>query len=125
MADHFRFSRRSLRSLEAVNPRLVRVAQTALRLSDVDFVVTEGRRSLARQQALVKAGASRTLRSKHLTGDAIDVAAIVDGQIRWDWPLYGRIAEAFKEAARLEGVEITWGGDWPRFRDGPHFEVKT
>jgi hypothetical protein len=42
----------------------------------------------------------------------IDLAARVDGEIRWDWPLYHKLAAAMKEAARLEGVQIEWGGDW-------------
>lgn len=119
----FRFSVRSRRALEGVHPDLVAVAEAALAMSPVDFMVTEGLRTPARQAALVKAGASRTLNSRHLTGHAIDVAAVVGGQIRWDWPLYPRIAAAFKQAAQARDVEIVWGGDWPRLRDGPHFEL--
>ena len=47
----------------------------------------------------------------------------MNGQIRWDWPLYPRIAEAIKVTAVRRGVPIVWGGDWPRLRDGPHFEL--
>lgn len=119
----FRFSVRSRRALEGVHPDLVAVAEAALALSPVDFMVTEGLRSPARQAALIKAGASRTLNSRHLTGHAIDVAAVVGGQVRWDWPLYPRIAAAFKQAAQARDVKIVWGGDWPRLRDGPHFEL--
>ncbi|KXX64192.1 M15 family metallopeptidase [Marichromatium gracile] len=123
MTSGFRFSNRSERALADLHPDLIRVARRALELTEVDFVVTEGRRSEARQRALVAAGASRTLRSRHLTGHAIDVAAWIDGGVRWDWPLYPRIAAAFKAAAAELGVAIRWGGDWPRFRDGPHFEL--
>ena len=73
--------------------------------------------------ALVRAGASRTKRSRHLTGHAVDVAALVEGQVRWDWPLYGRIASAFKAAALELKTPIVWGGDWKTLRDGPHFEL--
>ncbi|KQS55706.1 peptidase M15 [Brevundimonas sp. Leaf363] len=119
----FRLSARSRARMTGVHPDLIRVVEAAIAASPVDFMVTEGLRSTARQAALVKAGASRTLKSRHLTGHAVDVAALVDGAIRWDWPLYGRIAQAFKaEAARL-GVPIVWGGDWTSLRDGPHFEL--
>lgn len=118
----FAFSQRSRRALEGVHPDLVRVAERALELTEVDFMVTEGVRSIERQRALVAARASRTMNSRHITGHAIDVAAWVGG-VRWDWPLYPRIAEAFKGAAAELGVPIVWGGDWPRFRDGPHFEL--
>ncbi|WP_406851814.1 M15 family metallopeptidase [Brevundimonas sp. BH3] len=43
--------------------------------------------------------------------------------MRWDWLLYPKIAAAFKQAAKEEGVTLIWGGDWPRLRDGPHFEL--
>ena len=119
----FRLSNRSLAALKGVHPDLVAVVHEAIRTTPVDFMVTEGLRSLQRQAALVQSGASRTLNSRHLTGHAVDVAAWVDGQVRWDWPLYPRIAEAFKAAAKLKGVPLVWGGDWPRLRDGPHFEL--
>ena len=112
-----------MRRLEGVHPRLVTLAREAVSLSPVDFMITEGLRSPRRQAALVRAGASRTKHSRHLTGHAIDVAAMVDGQVRWDWPLYPRIAAAFKAAAVRQGTAIVWGGDWPRLRDGPHFEL--
>lgn len=119
----FRLSERSLRRLAGVHPRLVAVVREAVAHSPVDFMVTEGVRSPERQAALVRAGASRTLRSRHLTGHAVDVAAMVDGQVRWDWPLYPRIAAAFKSAAARQGTAIVWGGDWTSLKDGPHFEL--
>jgi peptidoglycan L-alanyl-D-glutamate endopeptidase CwlK len=119
----FRLSERSMRRLDGVHPRLVALACEAIALSPVDFMITEGVRTKVRQLALVRAGASRTKHSRHLTGHAIDVAAMVDGQVRWDWPLYPRIAAAFKAAATREGTPIVWGGDWPTLRDGPHFEL--
>lgn len=96
----FRLSQRSRAALHGVHPDLVVVVEAAIELTPVDFMVTEGLRTAARQAELVRAGASRTLNSRHLTGHAIDVAAWVDGQVRWDWPLYPRIAEAFKAAAK-------------------------
>lgn len=119
----FHLSERSRGRLKGVHPALVAVIEAAIQKTPVDFMVTEGVRTPARQAALVRAGASLTLNSRHLTGHAVDVAALVDGAVRWDWPLYPRIAEAVKAAAKKEGVAIVWGGDWPRLRDGPHFEL--
>ena len=116
-------SRRSRDRLVGVHPDLVRVVEAAIARTPVDFMVTEGLRTPERQAALVRAGASRTLNSRHLTGNAVDVCALVDGKVRWDWPLYPRIAGAFKAAALALDVPIVWGGDWPRLRDGPHFEL--
>ena len=122
MTDH-QFSEKSNSKLDGVDERLVRVATLALQLSPVDFGITEGVRTLERQKELVKAGASRTLRSKHLEGKAIDVVAYVNGKVAWDWPLYEKIAKAFKQAAAELDVNLKWGGDWATFKDGPHFEL--
>lgn len=119
----FRLSQRSRDRLKGVHPDLVAVVEAAIQRTPVDFMVTEGLRTPARQAQLVRAGASRTLNSRHLTGHAVDVAAWVGGEVRWDWPLYPRIAEAFKAAAIATGAPLIWGGDWPRLRDGPHFEL--
>jgi peptidoglycan L-alanyl-D-glutamate endopeptidase CwlK len=109
--------------MKGVHPALVAVMEAAIRRSSVDFMITEGLRTPARQAAMVRAGASRTLKSRHLTGHAVDVAALVEGKVRWDWPLYPRIAQAVKAAAAAQGTAIVWGGDWPTLRDGPHFEL--
>ena len=119
----FRFSSRSLRNLEGVHPDLVAVAHRALQVTEIDFLVTEGLRTREKQIELVRAGASRTTRSRHLTGHAIDIAAWVAGEVRWDWPLYEELSRAFKQAAAELKVPIVWGGDWKSFRDGPHYEL--
>lgn len=119
----FRLSSRSRARLIGVHPALIAVVEAAITRTPVNFMITEGLRLAERQAALVKVGASRTTRSRHLTGHAVDVAALVEGQVRWDWPLYGRIAEAFKAAALDLKTPLIWGGDWKTLRDGPHFEL--
>ena len=118
--------------LSGVHSDLVKVVRRAAELSPVDFVVTEGLRTMEKQRALVARGASQTLKSRHLTGHAVDVAAFIDvdgdgragpKEIRWDWPLYAQIAAAFKRAAKELNVPIEWGGDWASLKDGPHFQL--
>jgi peptidoglycan L-alanyl-D-glutamate endopeptidase CwlK len=53
----------------------------------------------------------------------VDLGAYVDGEVRWDWPLYYQIANAMKMAALEEGVDLEWGGDWKSFKDGPHYQL--
>lgn len=118
----------SLKKLADVHPDLVKVARRAAEISAVKFRVTQGARSLTQQRALVKSGASRTMRSRHLIAPnglahAIDVVALVGSRISWELPLYHRIADAFKQAGRELGVPIEWGGDWQGFVDGPHFQL--
>jgi peptidoglycan L-alanyl-D-glutamate endopeptidase CwlK len=119
----FKLGKRSIERLQGVHPDLVRVVERAIDLTPVDFTVLEGLRSPERQQTLVASGASQTLNSRHITGHAVDLGAWVDNQVDWSWPLYAKIANAMKAAAKELGVAIVWGGDWRTFKDGPHFEL--
>lgn len=107
--------------MAGVHPDLVRVVERAR--DEAAFIVTEGVRTRARQTQLVAQGASQTMASRHLTGHAVDLAALVGTGVRWDWPLYHQLASVMKRAAAIEGVPIVCGADWLRFPDGPHFEL--
>lgn len=122
MQQH-RFSKRSIRNLVGVDPRLALIASRALLYSPVDFGITSGVRTLDQQRQLLAEGATWTLKSKHLDGLAIDVVAFVGGSPSWEFEHYQQIAEAFKRAAAELGYQITWGGDWATVKDGPHFEL--
>ncbi len=124
MTNNFKFSQRSEDNLKGVKPQLVAVVRRALELSSVDFGVTEGLRTQERQRQLVAEGASQTMNSRHLTGEAVDVAAYVGGAVSWDFPLYQKISEAFKQAALELNTPIEWGGEWKTLVDGPHFQLK-
>lgn len=113
----------SKNNLKGVHPDLVKVVEKAITLTEIDFRVTEGLRSKTRQIELVNKGASKTLNSRHITGHAVDVVALIGGSVRWDWPLYDKIAKAFKQASKELNIPIIWGGDWKNFKDGPHFEL--
>lgn len=119
----FKLGPRSVARLKGVHPDLVKVVERAIQLTPVDFTVLEGLRSPERQKALVAAGASQTLKSRHLDGHAVDLGAWVDEQVDWSWPLYGKIAGAMKAAAAELKIPIEWGGDWTTFKDGPHFQL--
>ena len=114
-----------------VHPDLVRVVHRAARDTTLSFTLLEGVRSLARQKQLVAAGASTTMRSRHLTGHAVDLAPLLDldndGKIEtsemFDWPLIRKLAPIIKAAAAAEGVALEWGGDWKKFKDGPHWQL--
>ena len=119
----YKLGLRSKQRLKGVNPDLVKVVKRAIEISEVDFTVLEGMRSVDRQRKLLESGASTTMNSRHLTGHAVDLGAWVGGTVRWDWPLYHKIAAAMKQAAKEEGVYLDWGGDWSNFPDGPHFQL--
>lgn len=119
----FKLSALSEKRLVGVHGDLVRVVRRALQISDLDFTVLEGLRSPERQKALVASGASKTLKSRHLTGHAVDLAPFIGGKVSWDWPLYYRLAESVKAAAEELETPIEWGGDWKTFKDGPHWQL--
>ena len=108
----FQLSNRSKERLEGVNAPLAEVVEKAITLTKVDFGVIEGLRSKEKQEELVAAGASQTMKSKHLTGDAVDLMAYVNGRACWELNVYDEIADAMKEAAYELDVMIRWGAAW-------------
>ena len=108
----FTLSKRSLDRLEGVNDDMVRVVKKAIDVSKIDFGVICGMRTIEEQEALVAKGASQTMKSKHLDGLAVDLMAYVGGRASWELNLYDDIADAMKEAAKLEDVPIRWGAAW-------------
>lgn len=113
---------RSKDRLKEVDSKLAQVVELAYYTSPIKFKVTEGIRTKERQEELVKKKLSKTMKSKHLTGRAVDVAAIVNGSISWDMKYYKEIAIYMKRAAEQLGVKIECGADWGW--DGPHIELK-
>lgn len=121
----YKLGKRSMNNLEGVHPDLVKVVKRAIEITSQDFTVIEGVRTIERQRQLVKDGFSKTLRSRHLTGHAVD---IVPHPIPRDWRKYtpvqwANIAQAMKAAAEFYNVELDWGGDWKSFVDKPHYQL--
>jgi len=125
----FTFSKRSEDNLEGVNSALVGVVRRALELSTVDFIVIEGRRTQERQRQLYNAGASKTMSSRHLSGNAVDLLP-VDA----DWNNYKcwlPVLVAMRQAGQELGVKLRFGITWTdnpedrpaKFLDAPHVEI--
>jgi peptidoglycan L-alanyl-D-glutamate endopeptidase CwlK len=119
----FALSQRSKDRLNGVHPDLVKVIEEAIKESPLDFSISEGVRTVERQKALFDAGKSQTMNSRHITGKAVDIAVIREGEVTWDFKYYQLVAEHIKEVAKELGIDIVWGGDWQSFKDGPHFEL--
>jgi peptidoglycan L-alanyl-D-glutamate endopeptidase CwlK len=118
-----RLSARSLKNLEGVHPDLVRLMEVAAETTKIKFVVTEGLRTVERQEKLLADGKSKTMNSRHLTGHAIDFAVVIGDKVTWDYGYYAELAKHIKFTAKHLGVPITWGGDWDGFRDGTHVQL--
>lgn len=119
----FSLGTKSIAKLNGVHPDLVKVVKHAIEITDIDFTVLEGRRTMKRQKELVAAGKSQTMKSRHLTGHAVDLGAWIGGTVSWDGKYYQKIANAMERAAEEVGVKIEWGGNWKTFHDGPHFQL--
>ena len=126
---------RSKLKMRGCHPDLIKVIELGAERSPVQFIVTQGPRSLADQVALIKSGASSLKdpkRSRHVPGQtklygvvahAVDIAPVIAKKVRWDWPLFHQIAPAIKAAAAELKIPIEWGGDWRTFKDGPHWQL--
>ena len=119
----FKLSERSMNRLEGIHEDLVRVVRAAIQISTVDFFVIEGLRTVERQKELFAGGASKTMNSRHITGHAVDLGAIVSGKVTWHPAVYHKIADAMFQAGANENVPLTWGGNWLSFPDLVHFEL--
>ena len=119
----FIFNIASLTKLGLVHPDLQKIMNLAVKKSPLGLLVLEGMRTVERQRVLFLHHATTTMHSRHLTGHAVDVAPLVGGVVRWDWPLYYQIAPVIKAAAKELNIPIEWGGDWKTFKDGPHWQL--
>lgn len=119
----FVFGPRSEERLQGVHPDLVKIVRRALQLSSVDFSVSEGLRSLARQRELFNAGKSRTMRSRHITGHAVDLYPVSKAGAEWVRADFEPVVAAMKQAAAELGLPLECGHDWKSFPDSPHFQL--
>jgi peptidoglycan L-alanyl-D-glutamate endopeptidase CwlK len=114
---------RSLKNLIGVDDNLIKVIKRAIQITKIDFTVIEGLRSKERQAQLVAEGKSQTMNSRHLTGDAVDIAPWVKGVISWAWSDFHKLAPFIQAAANELDINVQWGGNWPGFSDGPHWQI--
>lgn len=120
----WKLGKKSLERLAGVKEPLQTLAKSAITDSPYDFSITCGLRTIEEQRVLFANRKTKTMKSKHLTGDAFDIAVFVDGKLTWDLKYYKAVATHIKKVAAKLGIKITWGGDWKSFIDGPHFQLE-
>lgn len=108
----FKFGSSSLKKLEGVDKRLVEVLKEAISISPVDFTITEGLRSSLRQEELVKEGKSKTLKSKHLSGKAVDFAPCIRGCVSFNEKDAIFLSGFILAVARIKGLKVRVGSIW-------------
>ena len=127
----FKFGRTSEQRLIGVHPDLVKVVRKALQLSTEDFTVLEGVRTLERQKKLARKRingrkVTGTLKSRHLTGHAVDLIPYPFTKNPDTWlelDRFKNIYNAMKQASRETGIPIECGADWKKLVDCPHFQL--
>lgn len=127
----FKFSKRSIDNLKRVHPLLVKLMHASIGDAPIDFTITEGVRTATRQMELYKTGKSQCdgiyIKSKHQLkadgyGHAVDLYPL---PIQYkNMTPYITLAKHIKEKAKQLGIKIQWGGDWAKFKDYPHWELK-
>ncbi|MDR2824734.1 MAG: M15 family metallopeptidase [Prevotellaceae bacterium] len=139
---------RTQQNLKGIHPALVQVVTRALQISATPFIVTDGVRTTAQQQALYAKGRTapgsivtqcdgvRNKSPHQVHSDGYGYAVDMYPDINRDGIVNSveisntaisylkEIAKAMKQAAKELGTTISWGGDWTSFKDYPHFELK-
>lgn len=124
------FKGRDAKRASGVDKRLVKLMSDTVKNNPLpkgySIKINEGVRSLSKQRSFVASGASQTMNSKHLDGNALDVAIYDDkGVYSKNFADYRKVANVTKKLAQERGLNMTWGGDWKTLRDGPHFQLNT
>lgn len=118
----YKLGKRSMKRLIGVHPEVAFAVHEAIKICDVDFGVTEGVRTMSRQRKLVKQGRSKTLKSYHLNGLAVDLVPYIDGNYRWDRiDAFHKISAAMNTVIKKYGLDIQngfamWGWDMPHWQ---------
>lgn len=126
--------------IEGLLPELAELAREHRRRAEnlgLDIVFTAGARTAAEQTALFGKGRVQDVQgvwhvmdprkvvtnalpaqAPHCRRAAYDLVPIVAEKAAWD-----RL-DLFAELGRIgKELGLTWGGDWPKLKDMPHFEL--
>jgi peptidoglycan L-alanyl-D-glutamate endopeptidase CwlK len=117
MARKLKWSKRSLAEMSGIHPDLRRLCDRTLEIlslssTPLDIMIIDGKRSLEEQKRHVASGASKTLKSRHLHGLAIDFAVLVSGKLRWEDAYYAPVRAYFKQAAKELGLRLEKDIPW-------------
>lgn len=143
----YKLSTKSLERLEGINPVLLEIIKEGIKNSPYDFGIPKdgGFRTAKRQRELYAKGRTKkeleakgitdveakpkegkitwTLNSYHMSGNAFDIYAYVDGKASWDLKYLEPIARHLQKVAEKKfKISLDWGQDlWGK--DGAHFQI--
>ncbi|SCM90404.1 SH3 domain-containing protein [Bacillus mycoides] len=86
----------------------------------IDVLIYETIRTKEKQREYVNKGASQTMKSYHIVGQALDFVPIKTNGTE-DWNGYNK--KPWTSAIRYaKQIGFEWGGDWKGFVDSPHLQ---
>ena len=119
-----KFSKSSLDKLNTCHPDLIKLMLAVIEKMDVTILC--GHRGEEEQNRCFQNRTSM-LRWPHGKHNKVPSLAVDCAPWPIDWgnvQAFKRMGEVVKETAKEIGVDIEWGGDWPKFRDLPHIQLK-
>ena len=126
----FKFSKTSLQKLNTVDQNLQLLANEVMKISPIDFAITEGFRDRMRQKELCNEGKSKTLNSKHCECKAIDIVCCKEGYTEPLRDIY-IVVGLFIAVAKQLNIKIRVGALWDKtstkdnnFVDAFHIEAE-
>ena len=122
----YAFSKKSKARLDTCHYMLQIVANEAMLLQVMDFSVVCGHRDKKDQMIAYQENRSKLVwpKSKHnkMPSEAMDLIPYPEGYTNI-YKFY-KLAGIILAVAKLNNIEITWGGDWKSFKDYPHFQIE-
>ncbi len=140
----YKFGQKSKASLATCHYDLQLIMNEAIKITNVDFGISEGHRSIERQKHIFDEGKSKidgiTRKGKHNHAPSLaaDIYPYFDGNANWDnehLSYLSGIIHAVSEMLFQQNKithKIRWGGNWDMdgvilldqtFDDRPHFEL--
>jgi peptidoglycan L-alanyl-D-glutamate endopeptidase CwlK len=119
-----KFSVISKERLDTCHPDLIRLMNEVIKHTDISILC--GHRGEEEQNKAFNEGKSKVRFpfSKHnkTPSLAVDIAPY---PIDWsDIQRFKDLAEIVKECAEKLDISVEWGGDWVKFKDYPHWQLK-
>ena len=140
----YQLSQKSKLALYSCHRDLILIAEYAIRITPVDFGISEGHRSVQRQKELYELkrtqidGVTKLSNHNYSPSKAFDFYAYVNGKLSYkekDMVFLAGVFIACAEILKLQGIirsTVRWGGNWDGdgeiisdqgFIDTPHIEI--
>lgn len=137
----FKFSKNSKKNIKGVRKSIIEMVERVLKKSEHDFGIppygglrtAQEQNNLFHQRPKVTQIDGFKKKSYHQSGNAVDIFIYDEHGACWDClHKYKDVADLMKiefdlmkgEGKFEEHENLRWGGDWTRFKDRPHFEVR-